>query len=108
MRMRFLTGTIFALVLSAAAANAQQASDTVAPEKATAVTMAKRVEAKSFMVVAANPLAAEAGREVIAKGGNAIGLAAKVKSGFMPSGAVNRVDAPRLTKLVVQHDVGWF
>ena len=72
MRMRFLTGTIFALVLSAAAANAQQASDTVAPEKATAVTTAKRVEAKSFMVVAANPLAAEAGREVIAKGGNAI------------------------------------
>jgi len=52
--------------------SAQQASDTIAPERATGTTTAKRIEAKNFMVAAANPLAAEAGREVIAKGGNAI------------------------------------
>lgn len=51
---------------------AQQASDAIAPERATATTSAKRVEAKDFMVAAANPLAAEAGRDVITRGGNAI------------------------------------
>ncbi|MGK6312880.1 gamma-glutamyltransferase [Neorhizobium sp. DT-125] len=65
------TGIVFSLLVSAAAV-AQQASDTVAPERATGFSAAKRVETKSFMVAAANPLAAEAGREVIAKGGNAI------------------------------------
>ncbi|CAH0343330.1 gamma-glutamyltransferase [Rhizobium sp. CECT 9324] len=50
----------------------QQASDIIAPEKATSVTSAKRVEAKRFMVAAANPLAAQAGREILVKGGNAI------------------------------------
>ncbi|MGE7369836.1 gamma-glutamyltransferase [Neorhizobium sp. NPDC001467] len=53
-------------------AAAQQASDQIAPERATATSASKRVEAKSFMVAAANPLAAEAGRKVIADGGNAI------------------------------------
>src|SRR6478735_7572875 len=37
-----------------------------------------------------------------------VALAARVKSGFTPSGAVNRVVGPRLTKLVVQPDVGIF
>ena len=46
--------------------SAQQASDTAAPEKATDVATARRVEARGFMVAAANPLAAEAGRDVIA------------------------------------------
>lgn len=50
----------------------QQASDIIAPEKATGVTSAKRVEAKRFMVAAANPIAAQAGREILVKGGNAI------------------------------------
>lgn len=72
MKTRFLGGTVLALVLSTAIASAQQASDTVAPEKATGAATARRVESKSFMVAAANPLAAEAGREVIAAGGNAI------------------------------------
>lgn len=72
MKMRFLGEAVLALVLSTAIASAQQASDTVAPEKATDVATARRVESKSFMVAAANPLAAEAGRDVIAAGGNAI------------------------------------
>ncbi|KAA3498270.1 gamma-glutamyltransferase [Rhizobium rhizogenes] len=72
MKTRFLGEAFLALVLSTAIASAQQASDTVAPEKATDVAVAKRVESRSFMVAAANPLAAEAGRDVIAAGGNAI------------------------------------
>lgn len=72
MTMRILGEAVLALVLSTAIAVAQQASDTVAPEKATDVTTARRVEEKGFMVAAANPLAAEAGRDVIAAGGNAI------------------------------------
>jgi gamma-glutamyltranspeptidase/glutathione hydrolase len=51
---------------------AQQASDTTAPERATGIASAKRVEARDFMVAAANPLAAQAGRDVLAGGGNAI------------------------------------
>ena len=72
MKMRFLSEAFLALMLSTTIASAQQASDTVAPEKATAVATARRVESRSFMVAAANPLAAEAGRDVIAAGGNAI------------------------------------
>lgn len=72
MKMRFLSEAFLALMLSTAITSAQQASDTVAPEKATAVATARRVESRSFMVAAANPLAAEAGRDVIAAGGNAI------------------------------------
>jgi gamma-glutamyltranspeptidase/glutathione hydrolase len=71
MRTNFFTGLAFSLFLSVNA-SAQQASDTVAPERGTGFADAKRVETKSFMVAAANPLAADAGREVIAKGGNAI------------------------------------
>ncbi|MBT9368333.1 gamma-glutamyltransferase [Rhizobium sp. CSW-27] len=60
------------LALAAGPSLAQQASDTVAPEKATAIVTAKRVETGSFMVAAANPLAAEAGRRILERGGNAI------------------------------------
>ncbi|WP_137132991.1 gamma-glutamyltransferase [Rhizobium sp. FY34] len=60
------------LLSSAPAGFAQQTSDTIAPERATSTTKAKRVEASSFMVAAANPLAAEAGRKILAQGGNAI------------------------------------
>jgi gamma-glutamyltranspeptidase/glutathione hydrolase len=70
--MRFSNAAFLALMLSTAIASAQQASDMVAPEKATAVATAKRVESKSFMVATANLLASEAGRDVIAGGGNAI------------------------------------
>ncbi|MGK9053074.1 gamma-glutamyltransferase [Neorhizobium petrolearium] len=71
MWMKTSTGIMLSLLV-ATGALAQQASDTVAPERATGFSAAKRVETKSFMVAAANPLAAEAGRDVIAKGGNAI------------------------------------
>ncbi|WP_200814094.1 gamma-glutamyltransferase [Xaviernesmea oryzae] len=69
--MKTSTGIMLSLLV-ATGALAQQASDTVAPERATGFSAAKRVETKGFMVAAANPLAAEAGRDVIAKGGNAI------------------------------------
>ncbi len=72
MKTRFLAQAFVAFALFTPAAIAQQASDIVAPEKATRVATAQRVESKNFMVAAANPLAAEAGRDVIAKGGNAI------------------------------------
>ncbi|SMF50995.1 gamma-glutamyltranspeptidase / glutathione hydrolase [Xaviernesmea oryzae] len=71
MWMKTSTGIMLSLLV-ATGALAQQASDTVAPERATGFSAAKRVETKGFMVAAANPLAAEAGRDVIAKGGNAI------------------------------------
>ncbi len=70
--MRFLCEAVLALMFSTAIASAQQASDTVAPERATGLATAKRVESKNFMVAAANPLATKAGRDVIAAGGNAI------------------------------------
>lgn len=72
MRQTFLLTSLAALLMQPSIGLAQQASDTVAPEKATAITSAKRVEAKSFMVAAANSLAAEAGRAIIEKGGSAI------------------------------------
>lgn len=72
MRTRFVTGIFFSLLLSVGSLAAQQASDTVAPEQATGISAAQRAEAKKFMVAAANPLAAEAGRKVLSEGGNAI------------------------------------
>ena len=71
MWMKISTGIMLSLLV-ATGTLAQQASDTVAPERATGFSAAKRVETKGFMVAAANPLAAEAGRDVVAKGGNAI------------------------------------
>lgn len=72
MRVRFFTSLLISSALIAGSAQAQQASDTLAPERATGTKAATRVETKDFMVAAANPLAAEAGRKVIADGGNAI------------------------------------
>ncbi|WLR93916.1 gamma-glutamyltransferase [Shinella zoogloeoides] len=60
------------LLLSVPDALAQQASDTVAPERATGLASAKVVTAKEHMVAAAHPLAAEAGEQVLAAGGSAI------------------------------------
>ncbi|MBN9076654.1 MAG: gamma-glutamyltransferase [Rhizobiales bacterium] len=50
---------------------AQQASDSVAPETASGTATKQLVLAHRHMVVAANPLAAEAGLEVLRDGGNA-------------------------------------
>lgn len=60
------------LFLTSAGASAQQASDSVAPERATGLAAAKVVTAKAHMVAAAHPLAAEAGEKVLAEGGSAI------------------------------------
>lgn len=65
-------GAVVISLLSISPASAQQASDTIAPERATGTTSASRVEARDFMVAAANPLAAQAGRDILAAGGNAI------------------------------------
>lgn len=67
-----LYGAAIISLLSISPAPAQQASDTIAPERATGTTRASRVEAKDFMVAAANPLAAQAGRDILSAGGNAI------------------------------------
>jgi len=67
-----LSGIILSLLLTTSSPSAQQASDALAPEAATRTATAERAEAKRFMVAAANPLAAEAGRDVLADGGNAI------------------------------------
>ncbi|MBN9056829.1 MAG: gamma-glutamyltransferase [Rhizobiales bacterium] len=60
------------LLMTATGAVAQQASDTVAPERATGLAAAKIVTAKEHMVAAAHPLAAEAGERILAGGGSAI------------------------------------
>ncbi len=72
MRKFLLNSAFVSLLVLPASGLAQQASDTTAPERATGFAAATRTEAKSFMVAAANPLAAEAGRTVLARGGNAI------------------------------------
>ena len=66
------TALALALAIASPCAFAQQATDTVAPEKATQATAREVVHAKTYMVAAANPLAAEAGRAILAAGGNAI------------------------------------
>ncbi|MCR6498639.1 gamma-glutamyltransferase [Shinella sp. CPCC 101442] len=60
------------LFLISTAAPAQQASDTVSPERATGLAAAKIAAAREHMVAAAHPLAAEAGEKVLADGGSAI------------------------------------
>ncbi|TAA63484.1 gamma-glutamyltransferase [Shinella sp. JR1-6] len=60
------------LFLTSAGVSAQQASDSVAPERATGLAAAKVVTAKAHLVAAAHPLAAEAGEKVLADGGSAI------------------------------------
>ncbi len=59
------------LALLAMPALAQQASDAVAPEAPSAVTPQQPVKARRHMVVAANPIAANAGLDVLRAGGSA-------------------------------------
>jgi len=63
------TLTLFSAL--AGTAFAQQAADTVAPEAPSAIEEKKPVHATKQMVVAANPLAAQAGLDVLKAGGNA-------------------------------------
>lgn len=64
---------LIALVLIASPLQAQQASDARAPEAAGALAAApKSATSRSWMVTAANPLAAEAGAQMLRAGGNAV------------------------------------
>ncbi len=51
---------------------ANQATDAVAPEQSTGTEQKQLVKAKNHMVTAANPIAAQAGADVLEQGGNAI------------------------------------
>ena len=59
------------LSLTFTPASAQQASDVIAPEQASSTKAAQAVTAKTRMVVAANPTAAQAGLDVLRAGGGA-------------------------------------
>ncbi len=69
----FLAAHVFAvsLALASPSVQAQQLTDQVAPEAATPETAKTVVRAQRQMVVAANPLAADAGRAVLSAGGSA-------------------------------------
>lgn len=79
-------GPVLALLLltacTAAPAPEAPSLDTgrAAPEAATGWTARAPVIARRFMVVAAHPLAAEAGREVLARGGSAVDAAIAVQA----------------------------
>lgn len=71
--MKHVLLTLVVLCGLAAAASAQQAADSVAPEAASARAKAegRPVVAQDWMVVAAHPLASQAGADVLAAGGTA-------------------------------------
>ncbi|MFN3548541.1 MAG: gamma-glutamyltransferase [Mesorhizobium sp.] len=68
-----LAGVVLAALLAGVSggALAQQATDTVAPEAPSLVEAKAAVRARSQMVAAANPIAAEAGLKVLREGGSA-------------------------------------
>ncbi len=53
-------------------AAANQAADAVAPEQSSGIEHKPLVTAKNYMVTAANPIAAQAGADILEQGGNAI------------------------------------
>jgi gamma-glutamyltranspeptidase/glutathione hydrolase len=63
---------ITTLSISGLSHAAGQAADAFAPESSTGLTKQQLVTAKNWMVTAANPIAANAGADVLARGGNAI------------------------------------
>ncbi len=69
--LRWALGAAVAALLSVTAVPAQQVSDTIAPEGALAFTAKNPAYASREMVVTANPLASEAGFEVLRRGGSA-------------------------------------
>lgn len=71
MTMRLAAAATLLSLACAGGALAQQSSDTIAPERGTAVETKAPVVAKTRMVAAANPLAAEAGLAILRKGGSA-------------------------------------
>ena len=72
MQNRQVIITFFAFVFSLNLAVAQDVADGFAPEIATGVSASTMKAAENFMISAANPHAAQAGYDVLAKGGNAI------------------------------------
>lgn len=60
------------LLLASTSGWADQAADSVAPEQSTGVEQKRLVTAKDWMVTAANPIATQAGADILAQGGNAI------------------------------------
>ena len=71
--MKYVLLTLVAVCGLSAVASAQQAADAVAPEAASARAKAegRPVVAQDWMVVAAHPLASQAGADVLAAGGTA-------------------------------------
>lgn len=80
--MKPLLRALAALLLAAIATPvpAQQAADAVAPEAPSATIEKQAVRAKTQMVVAANPIAARAGLDVLRAGGNAADAAVAVQA----------------------------
>jgi len=60
------------LLATSTAAWANQAADSIAPEQSSGLEQKQLVTAKDWMVTAANPIATQAGADILAKGGNAI------------------------------------
>lgn len=72
-RKKALSVLVFSAALTVQVSAAQQ--ENREPEAATGVYHQQLVEAKHFMVAAAHPLATEAGRAILAKGGSAVDAA---------------------------------
>ena len=81
MKFSFSLNLLAALVLAACAHQPMQKSDAApvptavdnhAPEQGTGLTEQKLIRAKHYMAASANPLATEAGYEVLKRGGSAI------------------------------------
>lgn len=69
------SNTLIAFALTVCAAgvtHAQEAADGFAPEIATGISSRTMQTAEKYMIAAANPYAANAGRDVLSQGGNAI------------------------------------
>lgn len=80
MQVKIFACAMAAVLLLCLPARSQQASDSAAPEQATKTATAKVVTAKSYMVAAANPVAAATGAEILAQGGSAIDAAVVVQT----------------------------
>ncbi len=71
--LRSLTSTLtISLLLSSPFTQAQQVTDSIAPEQSSGLEQKQLVTAKDWMVTAANPLATQAGADILAQGGNAV------------------------------------